>query len=129
MDELFTLTIITPERTFYEGQVNFVEFTTAAGDVGIYKGHEEMTMLLSPGVLHIHEAEGTKKAALHTGFAEVEGDCVTVLAQIAEWPEEIDMNRAEERRIRAERAIQEDGSNIREELALRKALARIQAAK
>lgn len=129
MDELFTLTIITPERTFYEGQVNFVEFTTAAGDVGIYKGHEEMTMLLSPGVLHIHEAEGTKKAALHTGFAEVEGDRVTVLAQIAEWPEEIDMNRAEERRIRAERAIQEDGSNIREELALRKSLARIQAAK
>lgn len=128
MDELFILTVITPERTFYEGKVSFVQFTTEEGEVGIYRGHEEMTMLLSPGVLHITETEGEKKAALHTGFAKVSADRVTILAQVAEWPEEIDKNRAEERKIRAERAIREDGSNIREELALRKAIARIEAA-
>lgn len=127
MDELFDLRIITPERIFYSGKVRFVEFTASEGKVGIYKGHEAMTMLLSPGVLVIHEENAVKKAAMHTGFAEVTEDSVNVLAQLAEWPEEIDRNRAEEARIRAERAIREDGSNIREELALRKAIARIEA--
>ena len=129
MDELFDLKIITPDRVFYEGKVSFVSFTTVEGEVGIYAGHQAMTMLLSPGVLHIEEQTGEKKAALHAGFVEVTPDVVSVLAQIAEWPEEIDQNRAEEARIRAERAIREDGSNLREELALRRALARIEAAK
>ena len=129
MDELFDLKIITPDRVFYEGKVSFVSFTTVEGEVGIYAGHQAMTMLLSPGVLHIEEPTGEKKAALHAGFVEVTPDVVSVLAQIAEWPEEIDQNRAEEARIRAERAIREDGSNLREELALRRAIARIEAAK
>ena len=129
MDELFDLKIITPDRVFYEGKVSFVSFTTVEGEVGIYAGHQAMTMLLSPGVLHIEEQTGEKKAALHAGFVEVTPDVVSVLAQIAEWPEEIDQNRAEEARIRAERAIREDGSNLREELALRRAIARIEAAK
>ncbi len=129
MSEYFTLKIITPERLFYEGQTDFVEFRTEEGDVGVLKGHEAMTYLLSPGVLKIHEEGGVKKAALHTGFAEILPEEVRILAQIAEWPEEIDRNRAEEARIRAERAIREDGSTLREELALRKAIARIEAVK
>ncbi len=129
MSEFFTLKIITPERLFYEGQASFVEFRTEEGDVGVLPGHEAMTYLLSPGVLKIHEEGGMRKAALHTGFAEIMPDEIRILAQIAEWPEEIDKNRAEEARIRAERAIREDGSNFREELALRKAIARIEAAK
>ena len=128
MDELFDLKIITPERIFYEGRVSYVSFTASEGQVGIYAGHQAMTMLLSPGVLHITEPEGEKKAALHAGFVEVTPTSVNVLAQIAEWPEEIDKNRAEEARIRAERRIREDGSNSRAELALRRAIARIEAA-
>ena len=111
MSEYFPLKIITPERLFYEGQARFVEFRTEEGNVGV------------------HEEGGMKKAALHTGFAEILPDEVRILAQIAEWPEEIDENRAMEAKIRAERAIREDGSNLREELALRKAIARIEAAK
>ena len=129
MSEFVTLKIITPERLFYEGQTSFVEFTTAEGDVGVLPGHEAMTYLLAPGVLKIHEEGGVKKAALHTGFAEILPEEIRILAQIAEWPEEIDKNRAEEAKIRAERAIREDGSNIREELALRRAIARIEAVK
>lgn len=129
MDELFELKIITPERVFYEGKVSYTSFTTMEGEVGIYAGHEPMTMLLYPGVLSIHEESGVKKAALHAGFVEVTPESVNVLAQIAEWPEEIDRNRAEEARIRAERALREDGSTLREEMALRKAIARIEAVK
>ena len=56
-------------------------------------------------------------------------DRVTVLAQIAEWPEEIDRIRAEEARIKAERALQEDGSSVKDEIRLRRAIARIEASK
>jgi len=129
MSEYFTLKIITPERLFYEGEARLVEFTTESGDVGVLKGHEAMTYLLSPGVLRIYEEGGMKKAALHTGFAEILPEEVRILAQIAEWPEEIDENRAMEAKIRAERAIREDGSSLREEIALRKAIARIEAKK
>lgn len=129
MAETLRLTIITPERTFFEGDARLVEFTSSEGRVGIYPLHEAMTVLLSPGVLFIHMGDQVKKAAMHAGFAEILPDSVKILAEIAEWPEEIDRNRAEEARIRAERAIREDGSSIREELALRRALARIEASK
>ncbi len=130
MAEAFELKIITPERVFYSGQVTFVEFTASEGKVGIYRGHEAMTMLLSPGVLIIHEKDGTiTRAALHTGFAEITEDRVSVLAELAEWPEEIDRNRAEQAKIRAARRLQENGSNRLDELALRRAIARIEALK
>ncbi len=129
MAEAFALKIITPERTFYKGEATFVEFTSENGEVGVYKHHEPMTMLLSPGVLTIHEEGGIKKAALHAGFAEITDDAVYILAQIAEWPEEIDRNRAEQAKIRAERRLQENGSNRLDELALRRAIARIEALK
>ena len=125
--EQFDLKIITPERTFFEGKSDFCEFTTVDGRVGVLAGHEAMTLILAPGVLHIHNGGEDRKAALHAGFAEVLPGSITVLAQIAEWPEEIDKNRAEEARIRAERRIKEDGSSIRDELALRRAIARIES--
>ena len=129
MAEEFALKIITPERTFYEGSATFLEFTTENGPVGIYKHHEPMTMLLAPGVLMIHEQSGVRKAALHSGFVEITGETVTILAQIAEWPEEIDKIRAEQAKLRAERKLKENGSNALDELALRRALARIETLK
>ena len=65
------------------------------------------------------------------GFMEILGDRITILAEIAEWPDEIDRNRAQEAKIRAERRLQNDKSNInitRAELALHKALVRIELA-
>ena len=127
--EKMELTIVTPERTFFTGETDFVEFTGADGRVGVYPGHEAMTIVLEPGVLHIHNGAEDRKAALHSGFAEILPDKIRILAQVAEWPEEIDKNRAEEARIRAERRIREDGSSIRDELALRRAIARIESTK
>ena len=129
MAATFHLTIITPERTFFEGETTFAEFTTEEGRVGIYPGHEALTLMLAPGVLLIRDENGSRKAAMHKGFAEILPDRVTVIAQIAEWPEEIDRNRAEEARIKAERALQEDGSSAKDEIRLRRAIARIEATK
>ena len=131
-DNLFDLKIITPDRVFYSGKASFLELNTVDGEIGIYKNHIPMITVLEPGIATITEEGGNKKeAALHTGFMEILGDRITILAEIAEWPDEIDRNRAQEAKIRAERRLQNDKSNInitRAELALHKALVRIELA-
>ena len=131
-DNLFDLKIITPDRVFYSGKASFLELNTVEGEIGIYKNHIPMTTVLEPGIATITEEGGNKKeAALHTGFMEILGDRIMILAEIAEWPDEIDRNRAQEAKIRAERRLQNDKSNInitRAELALHKALVRIELA-
>ena len=104
-NNLFKLKIITPERVFYEGEVSMVEFNTTEGEIGIYKKHVPSTVIVSPGILTITEAEETKEAALHAGFAEILQEEVVILAEIVEWPEEIDLDRAKAARDRAEERI------------------------
>ena len=127
-NNLFKVEIITPERIFYTGEASMIEFTTTEGDIGVYKNHIPLTTVLAPGVVTITESSGKKKAAVHSGFAEIVGDKVTLLAEIAEWPDEIDRNRAEEAKMRAERRLKmkEAGLDVkRAEIALRKALVRL----
>lgn len=131
-DRNFTLKIITPDRIFYEEQVSMVEFNTVEGEVGIYKDHIPMTMIVAPGILTITRDEEVRNAALHAGFAEVLPDKITILAEIIEWPEEIDLARAEESRTRAEGRIKEHapGTDMdRAELSLKRAVARIEVVK
>ena len=129
MAEMFQLKIITPDQKFYEGEASMVELTTTEGNVGIYKHHIPMTSVVAPGVLTIHEADQERKAALMSGFMEVLPESVTIMAEVAEWPEEIDVNRANEAKIRAERRLKENSSEInmkRAELALKRALVRLE---
>lgn len=128
-DKFFELNIIAPERIFYQNKVSMVELTTSEGEVGIYKNHIPMTMLIVPGIVTITEADGQRHAAIHSGFIEVLQDKVTIMAEIAEWPDEIDVNRAKEAQIRAERRLQmkDPQMNIhRAEIALRKAMVRLE---
>lgn len=130
-DNKFTLKVITPDRVFFEEEVSMVEFNTVEGEVGIYKEHIPMTMIISPGILTITTGEETKEAALHSGFAEVLPDKVTILAEIVEWPSEIDLERAEESKERAEERIREHapGTDMkRAEMSLKRAVARINTA-
>lgn len=124
----FRLKVITPERVFYEGDVNMVEFNTTEGEIGIYKGHVPMTVIVSPGILTISENDRARNAALHAGFAEILQDRITILAEIIEWPEEIDRQRAQAAKERAEERIRvkaEETDMLRAEAALRRAIARI----
>lgn len=131
MADIFKVEIITPDRIFYEGEANFIEFTTAAGEIGVYANHVPMTTVLAPGVVTIHNGEEETVAAVHAGFAEILGDKVTLLAEVAEWPDEIDVSRAEAAKNRAEERIANKAEGIdvaRAEIALRKALVRIDIA-
>ena len=97
------------------------------------KNHIPLTSVIAPGLLRITESDTeVKTAALISGFVEILQDSVTILAEVIEWPDEIDINRAEEARIRAERRLAEraDKTNLkRAELALARSVARIEAAK
>lgn len=131
-ERFFDLEIITPDRVFWKGQASMIELTTTEGQVGIYKRHIPMTMIISPGLMKIHLEGETKEAAVHSGFIEILPDRIMVMAEVAEWPEEIDLNRAKEAQARAERRIQAHDPNIntsRAELALKRAMARIEAVK
>ena len=128
-ENLFTLQIISPDRIFYEGEASFVEMVTSEGEIGVYKNHIPMTNILVPGIVKIHESNGVKEAAVHAGFVEILPDKIVIMAEVAEWPDEIDINRAEEARKRSERRLSSNGSEInvaRAEAALKRSLTRIQ---
>ena len=129
---LFTLKIVTPDRVFYQGEVSMVEFNTTEGEIGVLKGHVPTTVIISPGILTITEAEETKEAALHAGFAEILQNEVVILAEIIEWPEEIDEERANRARERAEERLRTktpETDILRAETALQRAMARIHVIK
>ncbi len=127
----FEVRVITPDRTFYKGEATMVEFNTTEGEIGIYKNHIPMTVIIKPGILTI-TGEDVKKAALHSGFVEILGDSVTILAEVIEWPDEIDEMRAMAAKERAERLLaQKDPKTdiARAETALLRAMARINVKK
>ena len=129
----FKLKIITPERVFYEGEAAMVEFNSTEGELGVYKGHIPMTVIVKPGILTItDENDEIKEAALHAGFVEILPEKVTIMAEIIEWPAEIDIERAEKAKERAESRLVEKSNETdiaRAEIALLRAVTRIEAAK
>ncbi len=129
MADIMKLHIITPNRDFYQGDVTMVELTTTEGQIGIYPNHIPLTAVVSPGVLKIHEEGQTLEAALLSGFFTILPEEVTIMAETVEWPDEIDFNRAEEARVRAERRIATNSNEIdtmRAELSLKRALVRLE---
>ncbi len=130
-DNKLKLEVISPDRTFYEGEVDMVEIKTTLGEMGILKGHIPLTAIVEPGVLRIKTDGEIKKAAVLSGFIKIVDDNVTLLAESCEWPDEIDLNRANESKIRAERRLKGGDSSInviRAEMALRRSLVRIELA-
>ncbi|MCR4690096.1 MAG: ATP synthase F1 subunit epsilon [Lachnospiraceae bacterium] len=132
-EKQFALKIITPERVFYDGAAEMAEFNTSEGEIGIYKDHIPMTVIIKPGILTItEEGEQVKEAALHEGFATILPDKVTIMAEIIEWPAEIDLARAEAAKKRAQDRIEKKETETdiaRAETALQRAICRIEAAR
>lgn len=124
----FRLKIITPERIFFEKDAYMVELNTTEGEIGVYAGHIPTTCIIKPGILTIRMDGEEKEAALHSGFIQILPDQVTILAEVIEWPEEIDLHRAEAAMERAKERIAHRTSETdiaRAETALLRAMARI----
>ena len=128
MAETMKLQVITPDKEFFHGDVSMVELNTADGELGVYPQHIPLTTAVAPGVLKIHQDGQVKKAALLSGFLQILPEKMTILAEVCEWPEEIDGARANEARIRAERRLAEKNPQTdidRAEAALKRALVRL----
>jgi F-type H+-transporting ATPase subunit epsilon len=123
--------IVTPKREMYNGEADMVIFRSKCGDVGIMHGHLPMVTVLDYGVLRLMEnGEAKKFATVFGGFAEVDGEGVNILTDAAEWTDEIDLQRAQEAKERAEKRLLESGKSVdeaRAELALKRAIIRINA--
>jgi len=131
-NNLFELKIIEPDGMFFEGEAEFLEFTSVEGQMGVYKNHIPLTTILEPCVVKIHANGEVKKAAVMGGFIEIQKERITILAEDANWPEEIDVERAEAAKKRAEERLskREAGLDlVRAEAALKRAMARIGAAR
>ena len=129
MAEKFKLSIITPDTSVYEGDAEFLEFTSTEGQMGVYAQHIPLTTILEPCVMTIHNDGEKKKAAILGGFIEILKEKVTVLAEDAQWPGDIDLDRAEAAYERAKErlAAKQEGIDLkRAEASLKRAVARIE---
>ena len=131
-NNLFELKIIEPDGMFFEGEGEFLEFTSVEGEMGVYKNHIPLTTILEPCAIRIHANGEVKKAAVLGGFIEIQKERITVLAEDANWPDEIDVERAKAAKKRAEERLSKKEAGldmVRAEAALKRAMARISATK
>jgi F-type H+-transporting ATPase subunit epsilon len=129
------LIIVTPERQLLRENVVEVTLPGADGQLGVLPGHAPLITELGIGELTYRGQGGSEGTlAIISGFSEVLGDRVTVLAETAERPEEIDLRRAEEAKKRAEERLAAAASDpeidwARAAIALQRSLIRIQVAR
>jgi F-type H+-transporting ATPase subunit epsilon len=135
LSDSIELIIVTPERQLLRDSVVEVTLPGADGQLGVLPGHAPLITELGIGELTCRSKNGSPGVvlAILSGFAEVLGDRVTVLAETAEKPEEIDVARAEQARKRAQQrlASASNDPNVdwgRAAIALQRSLIRIQVA-
>ncbi len=127
----FLLEVVTPDRAIVREEVDEAEVPGANGYFGVLPGHTPMLATLHVGEMWYRKGQERSYLAIAFGFAEVLPDRVTVLAQIAERAEEIDVTRAQAAKTRAEQRLARPSADMdfeRARIALIKALARLQAA-
>jgi F-type H+-transporting ATPase subunit epsilon len=133
LPEAIELVIVTPQRQLLRDSVVEAQLPGAAGYFGVLPGHAPLMTELGIGELTYISASTYHAGylAVIRGFAEVLPDRVTVLAEIAERAEEIDLSRAEAARERAEKRLAAPPPDIdwdRATVALQRAIIRIQVA-
>ena len=125
------LDIVTAERVVYSGEVEAVIAPGVEGQLGILPQHTPLMTILKAGELVVKSGGGEDSLAITGGFIEVRPDRVIVLADAAERAEEIDTERAEAARKRAQERLDERKSgldNAKSEAALQRALVRLSVA-
>jgi F-type H+-transporting ATPase subunit epsilon len=123
------LQIVTPDRLVVREQVDEVQVPGSEGYFGVLPGHTPMLAALAVGEMWYRKGAEKTYVALAFGFAEVLPEGVTILAQLAERAEEIDVERAEAAVTRAEARLAGPRSEIdyeRARIALAKSLSRLQ---
>jgi len=129
MSKLFNLKILTPEREFFDGEVEGVTAFAPDGSVMILADHAPLIMPVSIGTISIKKDGIWDESVNSEGYLEVRQDGVFIFVQACEHPDEIDARRAEEARKRAEEYLRQKQSMNeykQSKIALARAMARLQ---
>jgi F-type H+-transporting ATPase subunit epsilon len=128
MEDVLRLSILTLDRTLYDGEIKEIKTTSTVGGLEILKKHTPLITTLKPSITVFTDINGKEyKLFLSSGALKIEGNVVKILCESGEWPDEIDIRRAEASKNRAEDRLKEDtGVDMkRAEIALTKALLRL----
>jgi len=128
---IIQLRIVSADRSLVDEKVDEVEIPGADGYFGVLPGHTQLLALLGAGELWYRQGQEKHFLLIAFGFAEVQPDQVTILAEVAERPDEIDVSRAEAARRRAEERLAKpviDMDAERARISLLKSLIRLQVA-
>jgi F-type H+-transporting ATPase subunit epsilon len=124
------LEVVTPERIILSEQVNMIIIRTGGGELGILPRHTALAATVKPGIIRVRFPN--REDFIHTtgGFLQVLPEKITILADVAELASQIDLERAQRAKERAEhRLSQRDGVDVaRAEMSLHRALNRIETA-
>ena len=131
MADTLQLQIVTPDKRLVDEAVDQVQMPGLKGYLGILPGHAPLLTELGPGEISYTRGGTTQYLAVAWGFAEVLPNKVTILADAAERPEDIDVKRAQEAKTRAEEALKKADSETDYDeilLAQRRAEVRLEVA-
>jgi F-type H+-transporting ATPase subunit epsilon len=131
MPDALQLEIVTPEKMVVKGSAADVMIPGKSGYLDVLPGHAPLITELAVGKITYHNPAGEHHVCVAWGFAEVLPDKVTILAETAERPQDIDVNRAREAKQRAEQRLKAGGPDLdypRAEAALQRAETRLAVA-
>ncbi len=131
MADTFQFEIVTPDKIVLKEQVEAAQIPAKNGYIGVLPGHAPLITELGIGEMSYTMSGTTNYLAIAWGFAEVLPDKVTILAESAERPEDIDTARAEEAKRRAEQRLRDGGAELdykRAQDKVKKAEVRLQVA-
>jgi len=121
------LQVVTPERSVVHEEVNELLLPGSEGYLGVLPGHTPLLTSLKIGEIKYRQGNQTKFLAVSWGFAEALPNKVTVIADLAERPDEIDVASAQEAKARAEEMLKDPEADFRAaQAALEQALVRLQ---
>lgn len=128
---VFSLEVLTPERTVVSTEVEYALLPGTDGQFGVLANHQPLMAALGLGIVEFGPAGKRRKIALGGGFVEMHGNKMVIIARTAELAEEIDVLRAREAKRRAEERLRSQRSDVdtaRAQIALQKALLRLKVA-
>jgi F-type H+-transporting ATPase subunit epsilon len=122
--------VVSPEAILFEGQANMVVARTlGGGDIAFLTGHVSFLGALDDWPLRVIQDDGQVTFAVHGGFVEVSNDRVTVLSDVAEQSNAIDVARATAAFEKAEAAMRADPEDVEAQAAVRRASTRLEVAR
>jgi F-type H+-transporting ATPase subunit epsilon len=101
-DKMLHIEIVTPYEMFYEGPADMVVVTSKDGEIGVLPGHTPLIAALTPGEVRLRISGEWRVLAASNGYAEIGPELTVIVVNAAEWPDQIDVERAQKALARAE---------------------------